>query len=127
MPDEYGQLTEHEIRERLLVQHRDIITSRTNFFSSAVPEGKIRYIVQITLNGDGVTSRTVDLEKVEEDATYTMLDEKIPVSPADVRQMPEGAYNIKHPIVALEGGANICGTVSGNTVYGSCRYWDDDI
>ena len=45
-----------------------ITTSRTALFA-AVGERNIRYIVYIWLFGDRVASRTVDIEKLEEDGT----------------------------------------------------------
>jgi len=114
------------IRDRLQTDQVDITTTRTPLFA-VVDERKIRYVVALILNGDGVASRTVDIEKLEEDGSYTMKFEKVPVAPADSRKIPEGAYNLEDPVVTCEGGTRLYGTASGNTVYASVMYWDNDI
>ena len=121
------KLTKEEIRERLQTDQVDILPTRTPFFE-AVPERKIRYVVAIIVNGDGVASRTMDIEKLEEDGTtYTMKFEKVPVAPADVRTLPRESYDIEDPIVTCEGGTRLYGTASGNTLYATIEYWDSDI
>lgn len=118
-------LTREEIAERLKTEHVDIVATRTPLFA-AVPENTFRYVVRIMINGDGVASRTCDIEKLEEDGSYTMKYEKVPVAPADVRQIPL-RHDLENPILALEGGTRLYGTVSGNTLYGTIEYWDSEI
>jgi len=120
------KLTKEEIRERLQTDQVDVLPSRTDLFSD-VAERKIRYVVAIIINGDGVASRTMDIEKREEDGTYTMKFEKVPVAPADVRTLPRESYDIEDPIVTCEGGTRLVGTASGNTLYTTVVYWDSDI
>lgn len=120
------KLTKEEIRERLQTDHVDILPTRTPFFA-AVPERQIRFVVAIIINGDGVASRTMNIEKLEEDGTYTMKFENVPVAPADVRTLPRESYNIEDPILSLEGGTRLYGTASGNTLYSTICYWDSDI
>jgi hypothetical protein len=120
-------LTKEEIRERLQTDSVTITTSRTAL-TAAVPESKMRYIVAIILIGDGTASRTVDIEKLEEDgSTYTMKFNDVPVAPADVRQLPTD-YDIENPILVLEGGTRPYGTVSaGDGLNATIVYWDSDV
>ena len=120
-------LTKEEIRERLQTDSVTITTSRTAL-TAAVPESKMRYIVAIILIGDGNASRTVDIEKLEEDgSTYTMKFNDVPVAPADVRQLPTD-YDIENPILVLEGGTRPYGTVSaGSGLNATIVYWDSEI
>ena len=99
-------LTEDQIRERLKIAQLTLSTSRQNIFSSDVPERVKRNIVKIFLFGDG-TSRTVEIEKVEEDDTYTMWFDNVNVTATDNVQLPAGAINVKAPIIVLEGGTNL--------------------
>jgi hypothetical protein len=59
------------ILERLKTEAKVVGTTTTDFFSSNVPESKMRYVVSIFIMGDGVASRVVDIYKKEEDGTYT--------------------------------------------------------
>jgi len=122
------KITQEEIRQRLQTDSVLIGTSRTAL-TGAVAERKMRYIVLIRLHGDGVASRTVDIEKLEEDGTtYTMKFNDVPVAPADVREIPESDWDIEKPILVLEGGARPYGIVSaGAGVNCTIVYWDNDI
>lgn len=114
--------------ERLKADSKTLGTSDTDFWSSAVPESKMRYIVLIQLHGDGVASRTVDIEKKEETGSYTVKFDDIPVSPADIVPLPPHGYDIENPILVLEGGANLAGKVSaGSGLNATVVYWDNDI
>lgn len=120
-------LTKEEIRERLQTDSVSIQNARTALFDE-VGESKFRYVVLIRLHGDGVASRTVDIEKLEEDATtYTMKFDDVPVSPADVQEMPKSDYDIESPVVTCEGGTRLYGTTSGGTVNATVEYWDSEI
>jgi hypothetical protein len=121
-------LTREQIMERLKADSVTLGTSDTDFWSSAVPESKMRYIVLIQLHGDGVASRTVDIEKKEETGSYTVKFDDIPVSPADTVPLPPHGYDIENPILVLEGGANLAGKVSaGSGLNATVVYWDNDI
>lgn len=121
-------VTREEIMERLKTESVTIGTTRTAL-TAAVSERKMRFIVLIRLHGDGVASRTVDIEKLEEDGTtYTMKFNDVPVSPADVREIPESDWDIDKPILVLEGGTRPYGTVSaGVGLNCTIVYWDSDI
>lgn len=120
------KLTKNEIRERLVTASVTILTSRTAL-TAAVGEARTRYIVAIFLHGDGSASRTVDIEKLEEDGTtYTMQFNDVPVAPADVREIPPNGYDIENPIMVLEGGTRPYGIVSaGSGLNATIVYWDD--
>jgi len=119
--------TKEEIRERLQTDSVTILTSRTAL-TAAVPESKMRYVVAIILIGDGTASRTVDIEKLEENGTtYTVKFNDVPVAPADVRQLPTD-YDIENPILVLEGGTRPYGTVSaGSGLNCTIIYWDSPL
>jgi hypothetical protein len=135
-------LTREQIMERLQTVHVDVLPSRTALFrrfdpatavrayvDDPVPERKIRYVVGIFISGDGVASRTLDIEKLEEGTptAYTMKFRGIPVAPADHREIPESGYDIENPIVTCEGGTQLYGTASGNTLYVTTIYYDNDV
>ena len=79
-----------EIYGRLRIAQLSLTTSRQTIFGSAVPEARMRNIVYIGLIGDGTASRTVDIEKLEEDGTHTMLWNDVPVPPSAQVAVPEG-------------------------------------
>jgi hypothetical protein len=126
-------LTREQIMERLQTDSKTIGTTRTPL-TDAVPDEKMRYIVLIRLHGDGVASRTVDIEKLKrggsetEDADFTMKFDDAPVAPADVREIPESDWDIEKPVLVLEGGTRPYGKVSGGTGL-NCTivYWDSEI
>jgi len=122
------ELTREEIRERLQTDSVLIGSSRTPL-TAAVATRKIRNIVLILLHGDGVASRTVDIEKLETDgSTYTDKFTTVPVAPADVRPIPPVEWDLEKPILVLEGGTRPYGTVSaGSGVNATIIYWDNDI
>lgn len=119
-------LTKQEIRQRIRVQDRWITETRTAIFSSAVPESRFRYIIQMRFNGDQQQNRVVDIEKLEEGATYTMKFSDISVAPAATVPIPEN-YDIEQPILVLQGGSNLYGTCPGNSIQAMVNYWDDEI
>ena len=121
------ELTRQEIMERLSYAQLDITDERGNFFDEDVPERTMRNIVAIILFGDGTASRTVNIEKVEEDDTYDMIFDHVPVAPANVVQLPPADYDIQNPIVVLEGGTNISAVASAGTPYATLIYWDTEL
>lgn len=116
-----------EIRERLQTDSITIGSSRTAL-TATVSSRKIRNIVLIRLHGDGVASRTVNIEKLEKDTvTYTMKFNTVPVAPADVRDIPND-WDIEKPIIVAEEGTRPYGTVNAGTgVTATIVYWDNDI
>jgi hypothetical protein len=122
------------IREKLRAKSITIGTSRTRAFDAGeyhmdatnhvLAEENTRYIVAIFLIGDGSASRTVTIEKIEEDGTtYTLKFDQVPIAPADVRQIPQ-TYDIEHPILTLEGGTNLYFTGSAGSPKATIIYWD---
>lgn len=117
-------LTREEIRDRLRVYQATLGVARVDLFAAAVPERKIRNIVWIGIMGDG-TSRTVEIEKTEEDATHTMKFDNIPVPPADLIRIPDGwKFDIENPFMTLEGGTNLTGISSLGAPELTIIYWD---
>ena len=113
--------------ERLSYAQLTIGTSRANFFADDVPEGVMRNILGILLFGDGTASRTVEIEKVEEDDTYDMIFDNIPVPPAAVVPLPPADYDIENPIVVLEGGTNLSAVASAGAPEATVIFWDTEI
>lgn len=122
------------IIDKLRVKSVDIGTSRTKAFSAGeyhmddtadiIDENKTRCIVLILLIGDGSGSRTVTIEKLEEDGTtYTEKFKNVPIAPADVRPIPP-TYDPQKPILVLEGGTNLYLTASAGSPYATIVYWD---
>jgi len=107
----------------------DVFTATTggaNAWSSDIPEHKTRYIVALLLIGDGEASRTVTIEKVEEDDSTTSKFPSVPVPPSATVPLPPQGYDIMNPILVLEGGTNLKGTVdAGSGVNVVVIYWDE--
>ena len=117
-----------KIMEILQTEAKVVGTSDTDIISSNVPEKTFRYIVRIDLIGDGVASRTVDIKYKDESGNYTTKFPMIPVPPADVRQIPQGSWDIENPILVLEGGTNLAGKVNaGAGVSLVVTWWDDEV
>jgi hypothetical protein len=114
------------IRDRLQTVQVDITNTRTDLFST-VPESKMRYVVAIFIFGDGVSSRLVNIEKVEEAGTYTSKFKNVPVSPAERVSIPT-RFSIEDPIIVCEGGTKLVGSVTTSaTIPVTVVYWDSDI
>jgi hypothetical protein len=120
-----GKLTKDEIRERIRYVHLTIGSSLSNFFANDVARRVKRYIVAIVIYGDGVASRTVEIEKVKQDGTYEMIFDNVPVSPAGEVWIPP-TYDIENPIIMLEGGTNLAAVASAAGPEATVIYWDDE-
>lgn len=117
-------ISREEIRGRLRINQVTLSTSRQDLFPADVPERKMRNVVGIWIDGDG-TSRTVEIEKTEEDATHTMLFDNVPVPPADQIPVPEGwDFDIENPCIVLEGGTNLTGVANAGAPEATIIYWD---
>lgn len=111
--------------EKLRIRQVTLSTDRADLFAEAVPESRIRYVVGIWINGDG-TSRTVEIERTEEDATHTMLFDNVPVPPADQVPVPKGwEFDIENPFMLCEGGTNLTAVASAGAPEATIIYWDD--
>jgi len=121
-------LTKEEIRERLQTVNIFITPNYTPFFA-AVDERKIRYVVAITLFGDGVSTREVKIATLEEDGvTYTPKYSKINLAAPEKIQLPIDGRDLENPIITLEGGTRLYGQLTaGVTVAATCEYWDNDV
>lgn len=118
-------LTRQQIMEKLRIRQVTLSDSRADLFAAAVPESRIRYVVGIWINGDG-TSRTVEIERTEEDASHTMLFDNVPVPPADQVQVPKGwEFDIENPFMLCEGGTNLTAIASAGAPEATIIYWDD--
>ena len=120
-------LTKQEIWDRLKYEQKWIKTTNTDIFGSNVPESKIRYIVKIILTGDQNTTRIAEISKKLETGSYDTFIPNINVVASQYREIPEGSYDIENPILTLEGGTNLAGKVSGNSISMTVIYWDNDI
>ena len=118
-------LTKNEIRDRLKFEQKWITTTETDVFDSNVPESRIRYVVKIVLTGDQVTTRVAEILKKLENGTYKTFIPNINVAAPEKKEIPEGSYDIEDPIMKLEGGTNIAGKVSGNSISMTVVYWDN--
>jgi len=118
-------LTKQEIRDRLKVESTWVTTTRTALFDT-VPEDRFRYVISIWIDGDMQATRVVTIEKLKEDGSYEVKWSHIPVAPADTKQIPEGSYDIEDPVISLEGGTRLYGTVDGNSINITVTYWDSE-
>jgi len=117
------------IMERVRERNVWLTSSRTAIFAAAVAERKIRYVIGMWINGDGVASRLVDIERLEEDGTtYTMLHQGIPVAPSERVTVPEDwEFGIENPSETVEGGVQLYGRTAGGSLNITVKYWDDDV
>lgn len=130
-------LQKEDIWERLKTESKWIpeqSQTRTPFWGTIatpvdVPERQFRFIVGIWISGTMGATTCIQLEKYEEDGTFTMKFSPIPVAPADFRQIPKGSLSITDPILTLEGGTNLYGNVdlAGVSINVTVEYWDWDI
>lgn len=120
-------LTKEEIRGRLQTESHWITRERTLLFTAAIAENKTRYIVAIWIKGNRQNADDITFERLNEDGTYTTLFSPIPVGPADFRQIPEGAYDVEDPVLRLEGGETLYGTVVGLSLNTTINYWDTEL
>jgi hypothetical protein len=121
-------LSKEEIWDRLKTESTWVESTRTPLFA-AVAERQFRYVVGIWISGNIKTLATVQLEKLEEDGTYTTKFSPIPVAAASFQQIPEGGYSIEDPIMTFEGGTRLYGKtdVEGTSLNVTINYWDADI
>jgi len=138
-------LTKGAIRDRIRVKSVWLKTTRTPFFTAedehvenvtdpltatlvpVLSERYTRYIVSLLFQGNAVAHTSGKVEKYEEDGTYTVKWSDIQIAPAAMPQIPEGSYSIEDPIISLEGGTNLYGHVSGNSINLTITYWDSEI
>ena len=127
-------ISKEDIRTRLKVGSVWITSldhdDPTIFFTANVPERKMRYIVMLMVPGDlSATTRIEILQRNEAEDAYETKFCPIPVSAADVRQIPEGSYSIEDPVLTLEGGTNLCASIDtvGTSLNLTCVFWDSDI
>jgi len=124
-------VTREEIRERLKYAQLTLSTSRQNIFGSDVPERTKRNIVAIFIMTDG-TLRYVEIEKQEEDNTWEMAFDNVPIDVATgneqgILQIPKGTYDPEKPIMVLEGGTNLSFISSAGAPEVTVIYFDDEL
>lgn len=121
-------LQKEDLWERLKTESVWVTSSRTALFA-AVSERQWRYIVAIFLSGNNQANLTCQIEKLEEDATYSMKWSPIPVAATEFRQIPKGSYSILDPIVTCEGGTRLYGKtdLAGSSLNVTVEYWDWDV
>jgi len=135
-------LQKEEIWERIRVRSVWILPARTPLFplndvtgtpdehmagSVAVPtivERYMRYIVSLLFQGNAIVHQSMAIEQRDENGVFHMKWSDVQVAPAAMPQIPEGAYDIENPIIALEGGTNLYGHVNGNSINLTITYWD---
>lgn len=119
-------LTKEEIREIIRNYEVWLTEDRVAMLPAVVDESRNRFIVQITFTGDQQVNRTADIEKLEEDASYTMKFSNIPIAPAAMVNLAPNE-DIEQPILVMHGGSQLYGSVSGNSLQVMTRYWDDEV
>lgn len=117
-------LTKEEIRDRIRIYDVWVTTARTDLLGGAVDEAVLRNVIMINLSGDLQQNRAVDIEKLDEEGNYVLKFSRIPVAPADFRQIPLN-YDIEQPLISMEGGSSLYGTVTGNSLQAMVHYWDE--
>ena len=117
-----------DIWGRLKTESVWVESTRTPLFA-AVPERQWRYVVGLWLSGGKGVTTCVQIEKLEEDASYSMKWSPIPVAPTDFRQIPKGSLSIVDPIVTCEGGTQLYGRtdIAGSSMNVTVEYWDWDV
>lgn len=116
--------TREQIRQRLLTDEARIEVATTLISTVGEAKGPV-YVVDIVLIGDSAASVTVDIEKVNEDGTFTKKYRGVSVEPsAKVHLSPR--YDIEHPIITLEGGAALRALAVGGTPSGVAIHWPSE-
>lgn len=90
----------------------------------------MRYVLSMLFQGnEGQNDSTAAIELLETNGTtYTMKWSNIVVEAGEFpRQIPEGAYGVEDPIIAVAGGQNLYGRVNGNSINLTVTYFDNDI
>ncbi len=117
-------LKKEEIRDRVRIKDVWLTTTRTDIFGAIVPETNLRNVIMINLSGDRQQIREVDFEKLDEEGNYVLKFSRIPIAPADFIQIPLN-YDIEQPLISMEGGSRLYGTVTGNSLQAMVHYWDE--
>lgn len=135
-------LTKEEIWDRIRVKSVWLMPTRTPFFvageehmkaTNHLQEQYRRYIVCLLFQGNAITAQSAKLEQLGDDAdptlnaSFTMKWSDIQIQPSAMPQIPDGAYSITDPIISLEGGTNLYGTVNGNSINATVTYWDSEV
>jgi len=115
---------EIELREKLESAQKWVTTTETDIFSSNVAESKVRYIVKIIVTGDRQAARALNLYKKEESGSYSSFIENVNVEAPQKVEIPE-IMRLDAPILRLEGGTNLAGKVSGNSLAVTVLYYDE--
>jgi len=116
-------------RDRLKLEATWVTAARTELFAGGnVPNTRLRYIVAIYLKGNLVNTADIQLEKETYDGGFEDQWSRIPVAPADFRQIPEGSYDLEDSVLTLAEGESFHGTmVTGNSLNVTVAYWDNDV
>jgi len=123
-------LDKQVIRERLRNRSTWVTTARTALFAAAVTEWKQRFLIAVWISGNVQQSLDIMFEKLKEDGTYETLWSPIPIAPSDLRQLPDGEYDLEDPLTSFEGGTNFYGKAGGAegvSVNVSIAYWDSEL
>lgn len=130
-------LGKEDLWERIRTKSIWMLMTRTPFFLATeehmhatinmLQERYIRYIVSLHFQGNGISHTSGSIEKLKEDGTYEMKWSDVQIAPAAMPQIPEGSYDIENPIISIEGGTNLFGRVSGNSINLTITYWDNDL
>lgn len=121
-------LNKEQIRDRLITDSFWITNARVAI-TGTVGERFIRYIVGLYINGNTQIATGVMVEKLEEDASYSIKFSHINIPAADNIQVPKDGYSITDPVLTLEGGTRLYARtlVQGHSVNLSVIHWDNDI
>jgi len=79
---------------------------------NTLAERFMRYIVCLLFQGNAIVHQSAKIEKYNEDGTYTVVWSDVQIAPAAMPQIPEGAYDLENPIIAIAGGTNLYGHVN---------------
>lgn len=105
-------------------------SSPTDIFASDVAERQTRFVLGVWAAGDLNNTVRFQLHKKAEGGTYSALFPLTPVAPADLRQYPEGAYDVENTVLtSLEGGTNLAAHIDavGNSISLAVNYRDYDV
>lgn len=130
-------LSKEEIWDRIRVKSVWLMPTRTPFFvageehmaaaTDTLVEQYIRYVVMLLFQGNAIVAQSANVEKLLETGVYAMKFSDVQIQPAAMPQIPNGAYDIENPIISIEGGTNLYGTVNGNSINLSIIFWDNDV
>ena len=102
--------------------------TRTAMFGE-VPDHRVRNLLSLTISGDPWNALHIIFEKLEEDGTtYTLVFGAVPIAQNAIVPLPQANdAGLQKTLKRFEGGTRLFGSVDGNSLSVTERYWDQGL